>query len=185
MKNEENRRWNMSVVFYGAISLDGYLARENHNLDWLFGTDGEAETGYQEFYESVDIILMGRSTYDQIGILSPDKFPYEGKPCYVFSRKLTCSTEHVTFINEDIAGFTQSLKEQAAGKRIWVVGGGEVLQHMLKAKLVDEFIIQIAPVVIGRGIPLFVPGDQESELTLVDVRRYKQFAQLHYQLKTV
>lgn len=168
------------LVFYGAISLDGYLARENHSLDWLFGTEGEAETGYDEFYDSVDTILMGRSTYDQIAILSPEKFPYEGKPCYVFSRTMTGSNEQVTFINEDIAGFTQSLKEQE-GKRIWIVGGGEVLQHLLK--LVDEFIIQIAPTIIGRGIPLFVPGDQESKLTLVDVRRYKQFAELHYEVK--
>jgi dihydrofolate reductase len=175
----------MSVVFYGAVSLDGYLARESHALDWLFGTEGEEETGYQEFYDSVDMILMGRSTYDQIAILSPDKFPYEGKPCYVFSRKLTGSTEHVTFINEDIAGCTQSLKVQEGDKRIWIVGGGEVLQHLLQAKLVDEFMIQIAPVIIGRGIPLFVPGDQENELTLVDVRRYKQFAELHYQRKNV
>jgi dihydrofolate reductase len=167
------------VVFYGAISLDGYLARENHSLDWLFGTEGEHETGYQEFYDSIDTILMGRSTYDQIGILSPDNFMYEGKECYVFSRTLKGSTENVNFINEDIVGFTQSLKEQE-GKRIWIVGGGEVLQPLLKAKLVDEFIIQIAPTIIGRGIKMFVPGDHENELKLVDVRRYKQFAELHY-----
>lgn len=169
------------LVFYGAISLDGYLARENHSLDWLFGTEGEEESGYQDFYDSVDTILMGRSTYDQIGILSPEKFPYEGKPCYVFSRTMTASNEHVTFINEDIEGFTQSLKEQE-GKRIWVVGGGEVLHHLLL--LVDEFIIQIAPTIIGKGIPLFVPGDQENKLTLVDVRRFGQFAELQYEAKS-
>ncbi|SDN04775.1 dihydrofolate reductase family protein [Bacillus sp. OK048] len=167
------------LVFYGAISLDGYLARENHSLDWLDRTEGEEEMGYQDFYNGVDTILMGRSTYDQIAILSPDKFPYEGKDCYVFSRTLKGSTEYVKFINEDIVGFTQSLKEQE-GKRIWIVGGGEVLQPLLQAKLVDEFIIQIAPFIIGRGIPMFVPGEQENELTLVDVRRYKQFAELHY-----
>lgn len=83
------------------------------------------------------------------------------------------------FINEDIVGFTQSLKEQE-GKRIWIVGGGAVLQPLLQEKLVDEFIIQITPVIIGRGIPMFLPGEQENELTLVDVRRYKQFAELHY-----
>ncbi|MEH7111486.1 dihydrofolate reductase family protein [Neobacillus niacini] len=168
-----------NLVFYGAISLDGYLARENHSLDWLFGTEGEDETGYEEFFESVNTILMGRSTYDQIAILSPDKFPYEDKECYVFSRTLKGSSEHVNFINEDIVDFTQSLKKQD-GKRIWIVGGGAVLQPLLQAKLVDEFIIQITPVIIGRGIPMFVPGEQENELTLVDVRRYKQFAELHY-----
>lgn len=169
------------IVFYGAISLDGYLARENHSLDWLFGTEGGEDSGYQEFYESVDTILMGRSTYDQIGILSPDKFPYEGKPCYVFSRTMTGSNEHVTFINDDIVGFIQSLKEQE-GKRIWMVGGGEILQPLLQAKLVDEFFIQITPTIIGRGIPLFVPGDHENQLKLVDVRRFGQFAELHYEL---
>ncbi|MEH7275889.1 dihydrofolate reductase family protein [Neobacillus vireti] len=167
------------LVFYGAISLDGYLARENHSLDWLIGTEGEDETGYDDFYTSVDTILMGRSTYDQINILSPEKFPYEGKECYVFSRKLTGSTENVTFINDEIAGFTQSLKEQE-GDRIWIVGGGEVLKPLLQAKLVDEFIIQIAPSILGRGIPMFTPGNHENRLRLVDVRRYKQFAEMHY-----
>lgn len=166
----------MSIVFYGAISVDGYLARENHALDWLIGTEGENDTNYQEFYDGIDTIVMGRNTYEQILILSPEEFPYEGKRCYVFSRTLTGSTEHVTFINEDIVEFTKSLK----GQRIWVVGGGEILQPLLQAKLVDEWIIQIAPTILGRGIPMFVPGDQENELTLVDVRRYKQFAELHY-----
>ncbi|TYR81244.1 dihydrofolate reductase [Priestia megaterium] len=168
------------LVFYGAISVDGYIARENHSLDWLIGTEGEEDTGYSDFYETVDTILMGRNTYDQISILSPQEFPYKDKQCYVFSRKMTGSNEFVKFINEDIVGFTQSLKEQE-GKRIWIVGGGEVLHPLLQGKLVDEFIIQIAPSIIGRGIPLFMPGDQENKLTLVDVRRYKQFAELHYE----
>jgi dihydrofolate reductase len=170
------------VVFYGAISLDGYLARENDSLDWLFGTEGEADTNYAAFYDTVDTIVMGRKTYEQIGILSPNEFPYKGKACYVFSRTLTGSNEDVTFKNEDIVGFTKALKEQD-GEKIWMVGGGELLSEMLQAKLVDEFIIQIAPTIIGRGIPLFVPGDQENKLTLVDVRRYKQFAELHYVAK--
>jgi dihydrofolate reductase len=72
------------------------------------------------------------------------------------------------------------LKTQT-GKRIWLVGGGKVLDPILKDKLVDEFIIQIAPSIIGRGIPLFMPGDHENRLKLMDVRRYKQFAEMHYE----
>jgi dihydrofolate reductase len=170
------------LIFYGAISVDGYLARENHSLDWLIGTDGEEDVGYSDFYETVDTILMGRKTYEQILLLSPQEFMYKGKQCYVFSRSLTGSNDFVDFINDDIVGFTKSLKDQE-GKRIWIVGGGEVLYPLLQAKLVDEFIIQIAPSIIGRGIPLFMPGDQENKLTLVDVRRYKQFAEMHYETK--
>lgn len=98
------------LTFYGAISVDGYIARENHSLDWLIGTEGEEDTGYSDFYESVDTILMGRKTYDQILILSPQEFPYQDKQCYVFSRTLTGSTEYVNFINGDIADFSKSLK---------------------------------------------------------------------------
>jgi dihydrofolate reductase len=170
------------LVFYGAISVDGYIARENHSLDWLLGTEGEEDIGYSDFYGTVDTILMGRKTYDQILIQSPQEFPYKGKQCYVFSRSFTGSNDLVDFINEDIVGFTKSLKDQQ-GKRIWIVGGGEVLYPLLQAKIVDEFIIQIAPSIIGRGIPLFMPGDQENELRLVNVRRCKQFAELHYESK--
>lgn len=100
----------------------------------------------------------------------------------IFSRSLTGSNDLVHFINDDIVGFTKSLKSQE-GERIWIVGGGEVLYPLLQAKLVDEFIIQIAPSIMGRGIPMFMPGDQENELRLVDVKRSKQFAELHYESK--
>lgn len=170
------------LVFYGAISVDGYIARENHSLDWLIGTEGEEEIGYSEFYETVDTILMGRKTYDQILIYAPDKFPYEGKPCYVFSLSTTGSNDSVDFINDDIVAFTKSLKDQI-GERIWIVGGGEVLKPLLEAKLVDEFIVQIAPTIIGSGIPLFIPSDEETALRLVDVKRFRQMTELHYELK--
>ena len=170
------------LIFYGATSLDGYIARENHSLDWLIGTEGEDETEFTEFYQSVDTILMGRKTYQQVLILSPNEFPYKDKQCYVFSHLLDGKDEFVEYINNDIVEFTKSLKE-LEGERIWIVGGGEVLYPLLQAKLVDEFIIQIAPSIIGKGIPLFMPGEQENELSLVDVRRYKQFAEMHYVLK--
>ncbi|MBY8911469.1 dihydrofolate reductase family protein [Bacillus sp. YC2] len=171
-----------NLVFYGAVSADGYLARENHSLDWLIGTEGEEDTDYADFYETVDTIIMGRKTYEEILTLLPEEFPYKGKECFVFSRTSTGSNEYVQFIHEDPADFIKALKRQE-GKRIWIVGGGELLHPVLEEKLVDEFIIQIAPVLLGRGIPLFKPRDRETRLKLTDVRRYKQFAELHYEVK--
>lgn len=170
------------LVFYGAMSLDGYIAREDDALDWLLGTEGEEEIGYSDFFATIDVILMGRKTYHQILIHMGGKFPYEGKQCYVFSKSIRGSNDFVTFVNEDIVKFTMSLKEQV-GTRIWVVGGGEVLHPLLQEHMVDEFIVQIAPSIIGHGIPLFIPGDQENKLRLLDVRQVKQFAELHYELK--
>ena len=63
------------LLFYGAMSIDGYLAREDHRLDWLIGTEGEEETSYDTFYASVDTLIMGRNTYEQVLQLSPDEFP--------------------------------------------------------------------------------------------------------------
>ena len=77
-------------------------------------------------------------------VLLPEEFPYKGKECYVFSRTLTGCTEHVRFIHEEPADFIKALKRQE-GKRIWIVGGSDLLHPVLEEKLVDEFIIQIAP----------------------------------------
>lgn len=89
------------LVFYGAMSVDGYIARDNHSLDWLLGTEGEEDIGYAEFYSTIDTILMGRKTYDQI-LIGTSEFPYKGKQCYVFSRLSTESNDFVDFIREDI-----------------------------------------------------------------------------------
>ncbi|WP_316572068.1 dihydrofolate reductase family protein [Neobacillus sp. YIM B06451] len=172
------------LVFYGAVSLDGYLARDDHSLDWLLGTEGEEEIGATEFFSTIDIVLMGRKTYEQIVLNLPDDgFPYnKGRECYVFSRSLTGSDNNVKFVNDDIVNFTKSLKEEK-GKRIWIVGGGEVLYPLLQERLVDEFYIQFAPTILGRGIPLFLPSEIENELKLLDVKHCKQLAELHYELK--
>lgn len=170
------------LVFFGAISVDGYLARKNDALDWLMGTEGEEEVGFAAFEATVDTILMGRKTYDQILILSPNEFPYPGKKRYVFSRSLTGSNDFVDFVNEDIVAFTKSLKGED-GKHIWVVGGGEVLRPLLRERLVDEFFIQVAPCILGSGIPLFLPGEYENQLRLLEVKQYKQLAELHYERK--
>ncbi|MGE6632158.1 dihydrofolate reductase family protein [Bacillus sp. NPDC077027] len=170
------------VLFYGAMSVDGYLAGENHELDWLMGTEGEEETGFAAFYESVDTLLLGRKTYEQVLKLAPDAFPYPDKKCYVLSRTLKESNEYTDIIGGDILSLVQELKGQQ-GKHIWIVGGGELLHSLLKEDVVDELILQVAPVLIGKGIPLFHPSEHETKLQLLEVNRYKQLAELHFVIK--
>lgn len=170
------------LLFYGAMSIDGYLAREDHRLDWLIGTEGEEETRYEAFYASVDTLIMGRKTYEQVLKLSPDEFPYEEKTCYIVSRTLQDSHRGTHIIREDILTFIKNLKNEK-GQHIWIVGGGELLQPLLKARLVDELFLQIAPVMIGKGIPLFPPTNQESRFSLQEVQQYQQIAEMHFVLK--
>ncbi|UTR10049.1 dihydrofolate reductase family protein [Evansella sp. LMS18] len=171
-----------NLVLFIAASLDGYIATKDESLDWLFNVEGEGDNGYSEFYNTVDSVLMGKKTYDWIMKYETGEFPYKNKECYVFTRSLKEDTENVSFIDEDITGFIGQLKNQE-GDNIWIVGGGELLHSLLEDKLVDEIILTIAPVVIGKGIPLFKEGDFHLNLSLKNTRTFNQFAELHYVVK--
>lgn len=166
------------IIVYIATSLDGYIATENESLDWLFRVEGEGDNGYSEFYDTVDTIIMGRKTFDWIVNVEGDNFPYQ-KQCYVFSNTPHEPNANVTFLNCDIVAFLKDIRIEE-GETIWLVGGGELIHHVLKDNLVDEFIITIAPQIIGSGIPLFKKSDVELDLQLKSVRRFNQFVELHY-----
>ncbi|SHN04590.1 Dihydrofolate reductase [Anaerosporobacter mobilis DSM 15930] len=169
------------LVLYIASSLDGYIATNEHNLDWLFSIDGEGDNGYSKFYDTIDTILIGRITYDWIIEHENGRFPYQGKECYVFSKTKKEDNEHVTFIDKNIVQFLQDLKNKN-GKNIWLVGGGELLSTFIKEKLVDEIIINIAPTLLGKGIPLFKNNDFQTSLTLKNINRFNQFVELSYEV---
>ncbi|GKU26242.1 dihydrofolate reductase family protein [Clostridium folliculivorans] len=170
------------VYLYIATSLDGYIATPDDGLEWLFKVEGEGDNGYSEFYETIDTIIMGRKTYDWIITNEKGNFPYKDKSCYVFSNTLVGKNENVQFINEDVVSFINKLKNSNSGN-IWVEGGGDLLHYFIKERLVDEFIITVAPTIIGKGIPLFKEIDFELELRLKNIRKFNQFAELHYGLK--
>mgnify|MGYP001164636366 CR=1 FL=1 len=167
------------VMVYIATSLDGYIATDKDSLEWLFKVEGEGDNGYSEFYDTIDTVVLGRRTYDWIRNFEEENFPYANKKCYVFTRTPYVADENVEFIHGDISKFISSLKMEA-GKNIWIVGGGEIISQCVKEKLVDEFILFVAPTLIGKGISLFNQQNIEVELELKSVRQFKQFAQLHY-----
>jgi dihydrofolate reductase len=173
---------NRSLAMFIAASLDGYIARQDESLDWLFKVEGKGDNGYSAFYDTVDTILLGKRTYDWIMEHENGNFPYKDKECYVFSRSEHQDNEYVKFINGDVADFTDKLKKKD-GKRIWLVGGGEIIHSFLQEKLVDEIIITMAPVLIGKGIHLFKELDFDLELSLIGMQQFGQFAELHYTVK--
>lgn len=110
------------------------------------------------------------------------EFPYKNKRCFVFTRTSMEDTDNVKFVNGDIVNFVNQLKKEE-GKNIWIVGGGELLFSFIKEKLIDELIVTVTPIVIGKGIPLFREGDYQIELTLKGTRNFNQFVELHYEVK--
>ena len=169
-----------SIVVYIGISLDGYIATKEDSLDWLLNTQGSGDNGFGEFYESVDTVIMGRRTYDWIMREEQGRFPYPGKECYVYSTRQQGSTESVHFTCREPLELVTELKKQ--GKRIWIVGGSQIIDLVRQTGLIDEYILNIAPVILGDGIPLFCKG-QENALVFDAARTFGQFAELRYHTK--
>lgn len=174
----ENKR---KIVLYLAMSLDGYIAAEDESLEWLFQGDGQGDNGYSDFIETIDTIIMGKRTYDWVIKHIEGEFPYRNKECYVFTKSTLPATEHVQFINQDVRNVINKLKKQA-GKNIWLMGGGELASSFFQEGLIDEFIITIAPTILGSGIPLFKEGSYQFNLHLKGMKRFNQFTELHYQV---
>ncbi|MCM2587948.1 dihydrofolate reductase family protein [Rossellomorea marisflavi] len=173
---------NRKVVVFIACSLDGYIATKDESLEWLFQVEGEGDNGFSAFYDTVDTVVMGKKTYDWVMNQEMEAFPYEGKECVVFSRSSWEDTEHVRYRSGDVLSFIEEQKSRK-GKDIWVVGGGELLDAFIQEGLVDEFIITVAPVILGNGIPLFREGDRSLNLTLKGTQSFNQFVELHYEVK--
>ncbi len=149
-----------TVNLFIATSLDGYIARKNGEVDWLF-TD--QDYGYTAFFDGIETLLMGRRTYEQV--LTFGEYPYGTKEAYVFSRVQRDRTAHVNFVAQEPASFVRDLKGRPGGD-IWLVGGAVLVRELLAAKLVDRLILAVHPVILGEGLPLFLGPLPEIPLTL-------------------
>lgn len=173
---------NRNIVLYIAVSLDGYIARKNGAVDWLVGNNDtpDIDNGYDRFYSTIDTVVMGRTTYEQvINELSPDVWVYEGKKCYVATTRKFELDDRVEFISGNIAGFIDNLKKQE-GRDIWLVGGGKLIDQFIKQNLIDKYIISIIPTILGDGIPLFLENNPQIKLKLTGTRSIDGIAELTY-----
>lgn len=165
------------VKLFIATSLDGHIARADGRIDWLFH---DADYGYAAFYDSIDAVVMGRRTYDDVLGLGP--YPYADKAGYVFSHSRPASAaEHVEFVSGPPGELVARLRE-TAGKDIWLVGGAGLAASFLDDDLVDEFILSVHPIVLGSGIPLFPRQGREVALTLRGATSFESgLVQLRYE----
>lgn len=158
----------MRTVTYGAAcSLDHYIAREDGAVDWLHWSNDVAAI-MAAYWKTIDTILMGRKTYDvAAGSQSP---AMRGMKGYVFSRTLTGQPaggmERVT---GDAVEFVRALKQQP-GKGICMMGGGDLARSLFEADLIDEVGLNVQPVLLGSGIPLFQPMRRQLGLELIENR---------------
>jgi dihydrofolate reductase len=161
------------VILYSALSLDGFIARKDGNIDWLhddsMALEGE-DYGYGELMDSIDSTLMGANTFRQV-ISFDMPFPYEDKKNYVFSRKRNWQHPHATIVQEDPVDFVKRLKKEE-GKDIWLIGGGQINALLHKHKLIDEYQLTYLPIILGDGIQLLAGAVPTLKLHLREGRTY-------------
>lgn len=168
------------IILYIAVSLDGYIATKDGGVDWLsIAEDAREDYGYSAFYDSVDALLMGRHTYEQI--LGFGDWPYAGKTSYVMtSRALSCERGDVQFVSNDIAKLVERINA-TAHQRVWLAGGGQLASHFHQQRLITEYQLFVIPVTLGGGIPLFLAHQGMQRLELTHSQAYpKGVVELHY-----
>jgi dihydrofolate reductase len=163
-----------------AVSLDHYIARQDGGSDWLhWNKEVAAISG--KFMKTVDALLIGRKTYEAMLALGQTSYP--GVRNYVFSRTRgnaarlkkrlgKATTAPVEMITTDAAEFIQDLKA-TPGKGIAVFGGGELAKSLFEADLIDEIVLNIHPIILGSGIPLFHEMKQQIDLTFLEAKPLK------------
>ncbi len=170
-----------TVTFGCANSLDNYIARTDHSVDWLLWGPEVARltAGY---WKTVDTVVMGRKTYE--AAVRSGMPAYPGVKNYVFSRTLKPWSDcPVKIVAEDAAAFVARLKAEP-GRGICVLGGGEIGQALLAAGAVDEVAVNIHPVLLGGGISLFHSLPHQIDLELIETERLENgCVYLRYRVK--
>jgi dihydrofolate reductase len=170
------------VILYIAASLDGYIAKSNDDLSFLSRVKKEGQDyGYSEFIKTVDTVILGRKTYDWI-MKQVKEFPHAELDSYIVTRVPGENIGKTKFFSGDLKELVLKLK-QKKGKNIFIDGGAEIVNELLKEKLIDQFYISIIPILLGDGIRLFKDGLPEQNLRLINSESFDTgLIQLKYDL---
>ena len=171
----------MQCSVFIAVSVDGFIARPDHGLDWLARVERPGEDyGYAAFADSVDTLVLGRRTHDAVTAFP--EWPYAGKRVIVLTRR-SLPAQHG---EETFAGPVEALVDRLStdGARRVYLDGGQVIQQALAAGVIDDLTLSVIPVVLGAGIRLFGVAGPERGLVLAGVEAFPSgLVQLRYRLE--
>lgn len=171
------------LTLYIAASLDGFIAAENDNLDFLSKVALEGEDyGYHDFVSSVDTVILGKNTYDWV-MKHVDEFPHVNKKSFVITSKKMDPIGNTTFYNGELKELVESLKSNQ-DSHIFCDGGAQIVNQLLKLKQIDEIILSIIPIILGNGTRLFHENNPSIDLELISNKSFASgLVQLHYKQK--
>jgi dihydrofolate reductase len=182
----------MKTQYYTAASLDGFIATEDDSLDWLFPLGDVDDTSYPEFIKDIGALAMGSTTYewmlrhaDEVIEEVGSAWPYT-QPAWIFTHRKLPMIEgaDIRFVSDDVRPVHAEMRKMAGDKNIWVVGGGDLAGQFMDTGLLDEIIVQVGSVTLGKGKPLFPRRVTNPPFRLVSVRQVGTgFAELRYEVQ--
>jgi len=185
-----------TTLYYTASTLDGFIADERHSLDWLFEVDrdqeGDGDHSFAAFFADVGAMAMGATTYEWVYAHErlgeePERWRawYGDTPAWVFTHRglPPIAGADVRFVQGDVPPVHAEMARAAGDRTVWLVGGGDLVGQFADRGLLDEIIVTVAPVTLGRGAPLLPRRLTASDLELLDVARDRQFARLRYRVR--
>jgi len=166
----------MQASVFIAVSLDGFIATPNGDIDFLNqhpSSNPEEDFGYYAFIETVDAIVMGRKSFEKVLSFGCD-WPYESLPVFVLSRQgIQVPAElssKVEVLNGDATSISEQLTER--GFKHLYIDGGQTIQGFLAAGLIQELTLTRIPTLLGSGIPLFGGFTQTIQLQALHTQQY-------------
>ncbi len=179
----------MAVTTYlVASSLDGFIADEHDDLSWLLSMPGADDPAnpYDAFIEQVGVLAMGAGTYEWIRRHHPGEWFYGDRPTWVFTHRdlPPIAGADLRFTSDPVPDVHAAMVRAAAGRNLWLVGGGDLVGQFLDHDLLDELWVSLTPVTLGAGAPL-LPRRHTAPMRLLEVRASpaQTFVHLHYSLR--
>ncbi|MFN8124024.1 MAG: dihydrofolate reductase family protein [Thermoleophilia bacterium] len=164
------------TIYFTATTLDGFLADEHDGLDWLLTQDHDPQGpgGHEAFMDGVGALVMGRTTYDWVRAhmdRTGEPWAY-AIPTWVMTHRPAGGVDgaDIRFASGDVTAVHAEMAAAADGRDLWVVGGGQLAVDLVRAGLLDEIRVSIAPVTLGAGRPL-LPAPVDLRLIAVDRNR--------------
>jgi dihydrofolate reductase len=174
------------VILGLGISLDGYIARRDGSVDFLFMPK---DYSMAPFFRTIDTAVMGRKTYEVSVKMGGGSFGGSPLTSFVMSRSMPPGKRGgVIFTQQSPISLVAEIR-QRAGKDIWLMGGGELARDFLKADLVDELYLGVVPALLGEGLPLFPSGFPQRDFALLQNKTFSKglislrYKRLHAKVK--
>lgn len=161
-----------------GASMDGFIAKGNGDVSWLEEVELDSDLGFFDYYNSTDVLIMGRNTYDVINKMDVP-WPYQDKTTYVLTTRKIDKNKFIKVYKGDLAQLHKKLSKKY--KHAFVVGGSDVIKRYNDLKMISEITISVVNVNIGSGIRLFYNKELKNQYKLVDTQNFKNAKVFKYE----